>query len=114
MMSMGTSLEAPLVELTRAAQAPSELTSRTLAEAQCDYILDVLRATNGKVGGQDGAAARLGLARTTLIYKMRKLGITWDGSSDRRALNGPDADPSTPSALNSRSMWLTRVECESR
>jgi formate hydrogenlyase transcriptional activator len=38
-------------------------------------ILQVLRETNGMVGGTDGAAARLGLKRTTLQSRMRKLNI---------------------------------------
>jgi formate hydrogenlyase transcriptional activator len=48
---------------------------RTLAEAERDHITQVLREVSWMVGGRDGAAARLGMARTTLIYRMRKLGI---------------------------------------
>jgi transcriptional regulator with GAF, ATPase, and Fis domain len=48
---------------------------RTLAEAERDHITQVLREVNGMVGGRNGAAARLGMARTTLIYRMQKLGI---------------------------------------
>ena len=44
-----------------------------IAERQA--ILDALRAANGVVSGPEGAAARLGLKRTTLQSKMRKLGI---------------------------------------
>ncbi|MGA8878437.1 MAG: sigma 54-interacting transcriptional regulator, partial [Candidatus Korobacteraceae bacterium] len=40
-----------------------------------DEILRALRETNGRVGGSEGAAARLGLKRTTLISRMKKLGI---------------------------------------
>ncbi len=53
----------------------SESASRTLADADRMHILETLRQTNWLIGGQDGAASRLGLPRTTLIYKMRKLGI---------------------------------------
>ncbi len=49
--------------------------SRTLAAADRDHILETLNRTDWLIGGQDGAANRLGLPRTTLIYKMRKLGI---------------------------------------
>ena len=35
----------------------------------------LLKQTDGLIGGQYGAASRLGLPRTTLVYKMRKLGI---------------------------------------
>jgi formate hydrogenlyase transcriptional activator len=47
----------------------------TLDGATRRHILDVLRDTNGVVGGANGAAARLGLPRTTLIAKMKRLGI---------------------------------------
>ena len=53
----------------------SESASRTLADADRDHILETLNQTNWLIGGQGGAADRLGLPRTTLIYKMRKLGI---------------------------------------
>jgi transcriptional regulator with GAF, ATPase, and Fis domain len=39
------------------------------------YILQTLQETKGVIGGRNGAAARLGLPRTTLIYKMHRLGI---------------------------------------
>jgi formate hydrogenlyase transcriptional activator len=48
----------------------------TLNEVQRDFILQVLENTNWVVGGSRGAAAQLGLPRTTLIAKMRKLGIS--------------------------------------
>jgi len=48
---------------------------RTLADAERAHIMATLRATNWVVGGPAGAAARLGLPRTTLIFKMRQLGI---------------------------------------
>ena len=47
----------------------------TLNEKERDYILEVLDLTEWVVGGSDGAARRLGLPRTTLISKMKKLGI---------------------------------------
>ena len=46
-----------------------------LRQAERQAILDALRAANGVVSGPDGAAAKLGLKRTTLQSKMRKLGI---------------------------------------
>jgi formate hydrogenlyase transcriptional activator len=49
---------------------------RTLADAECAHILETLRQTKGVVGGADGAAARLGLPRTTLLAKMQKLGLS--------------------------------------
>ncbi len=50
--------------------------SETLARAERDHILRVLRETNGIISGPRGAAARLGLKRTTLASKMRRLGIS--------------------------------------
>jgi formate hydrogenlyase transcriptional activator len=75
LMSTGTSLDASLAELTFVPKASADSTNRTLAEAERDYIFDVLRETNWLVGGRDGAAVRLGVPRTTLIHKMHKLGI---------------------------------------
>jgi formate hydrogenlyase transcriptional activator len=48
---------------------------RTLADAERDHIQHVLKQVSGVVGGREGAAAKLGVARTTLLYRMRKLGI---------------------------------------
>lgn len=52
--------------------------ANTLAEAEREHILRILRKTNGIVGGPRGAAARLGLKRTTLFSKMRRLGSSRD------------------------------------
>ncbi|MCU1336087.1 MAG: transcriptional regulator, NifA subfamily, Fis Family [Bryobacterales bacterium] len=48
----------------------------TLEQAERLHILQTLQQTDGVVGGHNGAAARLGLPRTTLIAKMRRLGIS--------------------------------------
>ena len=50
----------------------------TLEDAEREHIIRILQETNGTIGGPNGAAARLGLKRTTLNSKMRKLGITRD------------------------------------
>jgi formate hydrogenlyase transcriptional activator len=68
-------LRLPLMDLKQMTKQPSASSSRTLAEAEREHILDVLKQTDGLIGGQHGAAARLGLPRTTLVYRMRKLGI---------------------------------------
>ena len=47
----------------------------TLEEAERSHIIRSLQKTEGVIGGRDGAAARLGLPRTTLIAKMKRLGI---------------------------------------
>jgi formate hydrogenlyase transcriptional activator len=48
----------------------------TLNEMERDYILEVLAETGGTIGGASGAARRLGVPRTTLISKMKRLGIS--------------------------------------
>jgi len=55
----------------------------TLEDAEREHILEALRATDWTLGGAEGAAARLGIPRTTLIYKMRRLGIKRATSSAR-------------------------------
>jgi formate hydrogenlyase transcriptional activator len=75
-LSSGPDLCLPQIELRPnmiAGEQPKP--ARTLADAERNHILGVLRQVGGVVGGRNGAAARLGLARTTLIFKMRKLGI---------------------------------------
>ena len=53
----------------------------TLEQAEGSHILQALQQTEGVIGGRNGAAARLGLARTTLITKMKRLGIKLGQSS---------------------------------
>ena len=53
---------------------PAAATVRTLADAERAHIIGTLRETNGVVSGKSGAAARLGLPRTTLIARMQRLG----------------------------------------
>lgn len=74
LFSPGSVLRLPL-GLKQTVKQPSESAARTLADADREHILETLKQTDWMIGGQDGAANRLGLARTTLIYKMRKLGI---------------------------------------
>ena len=67
-------LRLPLSELTQPVEQPLAQ-DRTLEEAEREHILQALQRTNGVIGGPKGAAARLGLKRTTLRYKMERLGI---------------------------------------
>jgi len=71
-LSPGPELRVPVAELKQPSDTPSNL---SLESAEREHIVRVLRETNGVVGGPRGAAARLGLKRTTLQSKMRKLGI---------------------------------------
>lgn len=74
-LTPGSTLQAPLSEL-RQASREVQRKSRTLAETERDQIMRTLRESQWVLGGPGGAAERLGLKRTTLFYKMRKLGIT--------------------------------------
>ncbi|MGJ5816008.1 sigma-54 interaction domain-containing protein [Paludibaculum fermentans] len=85
LFSPGSVLRLPL-GLKQTVKQPSESAARTLADADREHILETLKQTDWMIGGQDGAANRLGLARTTLIYKMRKLGIETRRSSRPRGI----------------------------
>jgi hypothetical protein len=65
---------APIEELTN--QEMNQCVVRTLNDAHRALIITTLRQSNWVVGGPNGAAARLGLKRTTRITKMRRLGIS--------------------------------------
>lgn len=54
-----------------------------LADVDRDEIIQTLKETAGRVGGRDGAAARLGLKRTTFITRMKKLGVDPNQVSER-------------------------------
>ena len=73
-LTKGTVLRAPLSEL-ETVEDPRPAEGVSLEAAEREHILRVLRQTKGKIGGTDGAAARLGLIRTTLNSKIKKLGI---------------------------------------
>jgi formate hydrogenlyase transcriptional activator len=74
-LSLDTVLRPPLQELkTGVKSAPPKI--RTLADAERDVIQEALRSTDWVIGGEGGAAVRLGVKRTTLLYKMRRLGIS--------------------------------------
>jgi formate hydrogenlyase transcriptional activator len=82
-LSPGLSLQVPLGDLQPAvaqsaavqAQAPAA-TPVTLADAEREHILGILHETGWVLGGPKGAGARLGMARSTLQWKMKRLGIS--------------------------------------
>ncbi|MBZ5665630.1 MAG: sigma 54-interacting transcriptional regulator [Acidobacteriia bacterium] len=74
-LSPGTTLRAPLESLNWLEEL-SPTGPMTLEQAECDHIVRTLRDTNWVIGGPKGAAERLGLKRTTLISKMRRLGLS--------------------------------------
>ena len=76
-LSQGLVLKAPIGEIRTARSIePDPAAPATLADAERETIISALRRTGGVIGGPNGAAAQLGLKRTTLNFKMRKLGIT--------------------------------------
>ena len=90
-LSPHTVLRAPISELDPlSGPAKSNLPMTGLEELERDHIVRVLEASNWVVGGRNGAAERLGMKRTSLVYKMRKLRIDrpavsrQNGSVERR------------------------------
>jgi formate hydrogenlyase transcriptional activator len=74
-LSPGSVLNPPLAELKQAdVQTPSSELS-TLEEMEREHVLRALIEANWVTGGPKGAAAKLGMKRTTLAYRIRKLGI---------------------------------------
>jgi PAS domain S-box-containing protein len=73
-LTKGPVLRPPLTELEMPEET-SPVRDSSLEATEREHILRVLRETKGKIGGSDGAAARLGLIRTTLNSKIKKLGI---------------------------------------
>jgi formate hydrogenlyase transcriptional activator len=76
-LSNGIALEAPIEELA-ADSGPRRQRGQpgTLVEIEREHILAALEASNWVISGPAGAAARLGMKRTTLQHALRKLGIT--------------------------------------
>ena len=73
-LSQGSELSVPLMELKTT--LPHSQPMATLEGAERDHILKALQDTKWVIGGSSGTAARLGMKRTTLISKMKKLGIS--------------------------------------
>jgi len=74
-LSPGTSLQAPLSELARETIQSSQTRLSSLDEMEREHVLRALKESNWITGGPKGAAAKLGMKRTTLAYRIRKLGI---------------------------------------
>ena len=75
-LSPGPVLQVPLTDLTPPNTPARSTPDDTLAAAERKHILAVLEETGWVLGGPHGAAARLGLKRSTLQFRLRKLGIT--------------------------------------
>jgi formate hydrogenlyase transcriptional activator len=74
-LTHGPDLFVPLAELKATPKSSAALPA-TLEQAEREHILKVLRDANWVIGGASGAAAKLGMKRTTLQSKMQKLGIS--------------------------------------
>jgi formate hydrogenlyase transcriptional activator len=77
-LSRGADLQLPLAELKQRTKTPLLQSSNALAtleHAERDHIMRALSETNWTIGGPTGAAVRLGMKRTTLQSRMKKLGI---------------------------------------
>ena len=80
LLTRGSVLQLSLPELNFSASAKAEPATEIAQEGEDEYqlILRVLKETNGVVAGPKGAAQRLGLKRTTLLSRMKRLGIDKD------------------------------------
>jgi formate hydrogenlyase transcriptional activator len=74
-LSKGPALRAPLAELQMPEETAAEREDASLEAADREHILGILREAKGMIGGPGGAAERLGVKRTTLNSKLKKLGI---------------------------------------
>ena len=74
-ITSGDTLEPPLASLTNAGEVHS-VGAITLEDAERDHIRKALEQTRWVVAGPNGAAARLGIKRSTLYFRMQKLGIS--------------------------------------
>jgi len=74
-LTSGSVLECPLASLRNAAEVES-LGPITMEDAERDHIRKTLEQTRWVVSGPNGAAARLGIKRSTLYFRMQKLGIS--------------------------------------
>ena len=76
LLTSGPSLKVPLAEILVGSDLHVHGDGNVLKQAEREQIVRALRETNWIVGGAHGAAARLGLKRTSLAYKMQRLGIS--------------------------------------
>jgi len=78
-LTRGEELEVPMAALPPSSDTVIAVSSAsTFRQAESSVIIDALRAAAGRIAGKGGAAERLGLKRTTLQNKIRRLGITKD------------------------------------
>jgi formate hydrogenlyase transcriptional activator len=84
-LSPGSVLRAPVVELEPFhTRTENDAVIGGLAEVERDHIVRALDASKWVVGGRNGAAERLGMKRTSLLYRMQRLGIERRADHDSR------------------------------
>jgi formate hydrogenlyase transcriptional activator len=86
-LTRGTALQAPIGELGNNGRTVFVMGTREANDR--DQIVRILKITSGRVGGRDGAAARMEIKRTTLISRMKRLGI-----NPRKVVNPPSSGAS--------------------
>ena len=118
-LSSGPSLNVHVAELhSRAIPAPTNDAAPAkperripvrsiLAEVDRNQIIRALKDAGGRVGGAGGAAARLGLKRTTFITRMKKLGIHRNHVSEHKIDSTDGSDTSDASMAQNASLNLT-------
>jgi formate hydrogenlyase transcriptional activator len=74
-LSNGSVLQAPLKELERLEESNTLAVDDTLEGVEREHIIRALHQSHGRIGGSNGAAERLGMNRTTLQSKLKRLGI---------------------------------------
>jgi formate hydrogenlyase transcriptional activator len=121
-LSSGPSLNVSVAELHPRAMPmpaneglPAKSTRRMpvrsiLAEVDRDQIIRALENAGGRVGGKDGAAARLGLKRTTFITRMKKLGIDPHRVSELKMDSTDTSDTADISTVQDSSSDITSSE----
>jgi formate hydrogenlyase transcriptional activator len=75
-LTSGNTLNLPRCLRQRQTHTTEFPSCQTLRDVERDHIINALEETKWKIGGPNGAAVRLGLVRTSLIYRMQKFGIT--------------------------------------
>jgi formate hydrogenlyase transcriptional activator len=116
-LSSGPGLKVPVAELhSRTTPVIEDASSRStrrrpvrsiLAEVDRNQILQALQESGGRVGGRDGAAARLGLKRTTFITRMKKLAIDPNQVSKRKVDTTDTSDTSDASIVHDSPLDLS-------
>jgi formate hydrogenlyase transcriptional activator len=81
-MSTGQVLRPAMADLKYLIKHSPSASTAFFMEAERDHILEALRETNWVVGGRRGAAAVLGMARSTLIDKIRTLGVDFQAPTE--------------------------------